>query len=314
MAIDIDVLEHRRSFSDPAGGIIESFVELEVGGARTVGVLSQPIYGSSSSTGWVISHSFGPDWLGLLMTEVSVARALAAAGDRVLRFQCQGYGDSAEVWTEPTVSTHLRDTRDAIGALRSMTDVERIGAIGCRMGGAVAALLADEGQIDRLVLVAPAVSGERYARELLRVRAIAGISSASEERAMSIEELREALGRAGGLSIKGFLLTDTMVADLERVDLLRQLRGSHGDVLIVQVSIGTTPQSSLGKLAAHLETLGANVTSEIVTDPVAPRFGIDHFQVVDRGVEVDVMRELYGALSSRIVSWADRTAEPGGQR
>ena len=110
----LDALEALRSYRDPQTGIGERFVGLELGGARSVGVLSTPS-DDPQPTAWLVCHGFGAEQVNLQPMEVALARALAASGFSVLRYHGQGYGDSERpseavtltpTWpTRPTPST-----------------------------------------------------------------------------------------------------------------------------------------------------------------------------------------------------------------
>src|SRR5207302_100678 len=103
-----------------------------------------------------------------------LARSLSALGFRVLRFHCQGYGDSELLDEKVTLSTHLRDTLDAVGLLRELGD-GTIGLAGARFGGAVAAVAADRIGAVGLMLWEPVVAGKAYADSLIRQEVISAL-------------------------------------------------------------------------------------------------------------------------------------------
>lgn len=72
--MDRSFLERHRSWKDREAGIGEEFLRPEVGGARTVAVLTKPL-GEAHDTGWVVCHSFGGEQMHLSRLEVMVARA-----------------------------------------------------------------------------------------------------------------------------------------------------------------------------------------------------------------------------------------------
>src|SRR6476619_7921264 len=93
MPIDEALLEGSRYYEDPQRGISEEFIRPEIGGARTVAVLSRPL-GEQAPLSWVICHSFGREQTVLTLVDVAIARALSSRGFPVLRYQGRGYADS----------------------------------------------------------------------------------------------------------------------------------------------------------------------------------------------------------------------------
>ena len=60
MPVDLARLETMAAFTDPDLGITERFVDVPLESGSTVGVLSLPL-GPPDTTGWVVTHSFGPE-------------------------------------------------------------------------------------------------------------------------------------------------------------------------------------------------------------------------------------------------------------
>lgn len=302
MPVDEALLERHTRFSDPELGISERSLRLDVGGGWTVGVLSRPL-GPERSVGWVITHSFGPEQMELQMTEVFLARRLAAAGFPVLRFHCQGYGDSERMDVPPDFSTHLRDTVDAVAAMRAEVPVAHVGLIGARFGGTVAAVAADRLGLSDLVLVAPAVSGRRFATEMFRatrITAVAGDGSV----------LRVPRAGDGGpipedraLTVNGFLVTPEAQEEMRALDLLSLVRAFRGRALVIQISMKDQVQPAASGLVEHLNGLGAEATLRVVTDPFAPRFGREHLRAED-GENIDVLGDLNRSVVQVVLGWA----------
>src|SRR4051812_9224642 len=116
MPLDMGLLESHRSHRDTSGGYRERFVRLRVGTGLTFGVLSMPL-GRPRGVAWVSCHSFGTEQLELQRLEAATARRLSAAGFPVLRFHCQGYGDSEDDPGGAGLSTQVTDTLDAMAWL-----------------------------------------------------------------------------------------------------------------------------------------------------------------------------------------------------
>jgi pimeloyl-ACP methyl ester carboxylesterase len=300
MPLDVDLLEAHRSFRDPRLGIEERFVRLEVGGAGTLGVLSAPL-AEPRSLGWVICHAFGSEQIDLHMTDIAVARRLAGAGYPVLRFHCQGYGDSDDVSTPPTPHSHLRDTADAVRQLPGLAGVRQVGAIGSRFGATVAALTAEAASLPRLVMISPIANGAKYVTELLRSQVLTEMLKGGS--GVTVEELRTELRRDGTVNIKGLALHHHVVQELQTIDLLASMRTFSGQALVIQVSRGQSPQSGPVKLAEHLKAIGARVELRVVSDINAPHFGYEHFQPIARDKLGDSLEAVNRSLAEVTLEW-----------
>lgn len=302
IVVDEDLLTAHRSFTDEANGLRERFVRLDAGPGSTWGVLSTPL-GEARSLGWVVCHPFGSEQVDLHMPDVAMARRLAMAGFPVLRFACQGYGDSDDVSTPAGPASHLRDTLDAVRQMPALAEVERVGTVGSRFGGTVAALVADREDLPYVVMAAPIVSGPKYTTELFRSRVIVDIIHGWT--GPSVEDLKATLDAEGMVNVKGLPLHRAVFDEFQELDLTRDLRRFSGRALLFQVSRGETPQGQLMKLRRTLEGLGAKVDLEVVTDPAAPHFGYEHFQPVAKDELGDSLETVNETLAASTARWAE---------
>lgn len=302
MPIDEALLEAHASYRSEQLGISERFVRLEAGPARTWGVLSLPL-GERRPTAWVLCHSFGLEQVDLHMTDVAMARALAADGYPALRFHCQGYGESDDLSNPPTVSAQLRDTLDVIRQVPELTGAEAIGLAGSRFGAAVAALAADSTGASNVILVQPVVNGSKYVTEMLRSRVVIEMLGETPWAATTVEKLREELVEQGMVNIKGWRLRREAVEDMEAFDLMKQVERFSGSALLLQVSRGESVQGPVTRLAKRLEKLGATAEVQVLTHPSAPNFGNEHFRPSGRDTLGDVLEGVNAELTQRPVAW-----------
>lgn len=136
-----------------------------------------------------------------------LSEGIAAAGCPVLRFDYPGEGDSAG--HDVRLETALDAIRRAIRVMRDEMGAEEIVLVGLRLGGTLAALVAAEESLDRLVLLAPFARGRTYLREMemqARVIDIAPDGSPLPK-------------RPGVLSVAGFRLNPDLIEALAAVDL-----------------------------------------------------------------------------------------------
>jgi pimeloyl-ACP methyl ester carboxylesterase len=311
VAVDESLLESLASLRDPALGVDERFLRLELRSGWTVGVLSNPL-GPKRSFGWIVCHSFGSEHMHLNASEVTIARTLAASGFPVLRFHCQGYGDSEHAGSAPTPSIHVADTEDAIERFRDVTGVDQVGLIGARFGAAVATIVASRQRIPLLILIDPLIDGRRYVSDLLRSAEIAGLTD-GQRRPTKTPSLREQLEAVGAVNIRGFLFTRAIVDELTALDLMRTEPNAAG-ALIVQISRGPEPRAAFSRLAQWFEARGASTVSSVVADPAAALFGDGHFRSMDEDRIGDTLTNVHRRLADLAEGWAIEQFAGGGPR
>jgi pimeloyl-ACP methyl ester carboxylesterase len=309
--IDVALLASLTQFGRRGAAIRETFLTPTIGDARTVAVLSEPAVGTPP-LGWVFCHSLGLEQGYVEPLEVDLARALAAGSSRVLRFYCQGYGDSERLDEQPTLATHLRDTRDAVRVLQEL-GAARIGLVGTRFGGAVAALVAEEVDAGALVLVEPVVDGHAYLKNLVRMDAMSELALRSQVdgwgygawRGQRRADARPAPAdpHPGAVELDGAFLDAAAVEEIEALRLTDALGTFAGASLVVQVARTARPRADLSLLAEHLRSRGGACTLETIAlaageAPIgAPRY-------VGRGDDPDgvLKRDIQAQLSARLVS------------
>jgi pimeloyl-ACP methyl ester carboxylesterase len=295
------LLESLRSFGSQAMGIRESFLDLQVGGARTFGVLATSL-GSARDIGWVVCHSFAMEQFNLQPLEVATARRLAALGFPVLRFHAQGYGDSERPIEEARVASQVRDTVEAVAAVRSSTGVRRVGLVGGRLGGTVAALAASTFGADALVLWEPVVSGERYLRSLVTPALASELVGRGRPRSSARSPFDE-IGTAGVIEVEGLPLGRELIEEVRALDLLSSLRSFQSRALVVQVSPSSEPRRDLEQLVARLASLGTPPAFEVVADPRGGSFGQLRYRLGRDGRKVDTQAALSERLTDLTVAW-----------
>jgi pimeloyl-ACP methyl ester carboxylesterase len=214
-------------------------------GAQLFGMLHKPA-GASGRLGFVMSHPFAEEKLWGHRVYVSFARALAARGHAVLRFDYMGAGDSSGMTPDTSLDTHLADLAAAVDTLRArQPGVERIGLVGLRLGASFAALLAEKAADDPslaslrdapLVLWDPVTDGEAYFQELLRTNLSTQLAVYGK-----VQETREVLQeriRAGGLvNVDGYEIGKALFESCAVNPLLAPGARRHaGPVLVLQVA------------------------------------------------------------------------------
>lgn len=232
-------------FPSSSGGL---FAVLHTPGARP------------SGRGYVLSHPFAEEKLWSHRVFVSLARALAARGDTVLRFDYTGAGDSQGTTLDASLETYLADLGAAIGALvERAPSLGSIGIIGLRLGAAVAALLLERDvavpaalRHGPLVLWEPVVDGTAYFQDVMRGNL--SMQLASYGKVIETREVLQARILDGGsVNVDGYEIGPSLFRSCARPDLLPLTPKAHqGPVLVVSIAPAgkQRPRQDLDALAA----------------------------------------------------------------
>jgi pimeloyl-ACP methyl ester carboxylesterase len=176
----------------------------------------------------------------------ALAAMIADAGLPVLRFDYHGTGDSLGDDREPgRVEAWLDSIKAAARFMRCELGIETLDLVGIRLGATLAALSGADICVERLVAVAPVVSGRTYVREAqTRSKMLSGMW-----------RLSNASTSQGGIANDGFSITRETAANIARLDLTSIALAPTREVLLV-----AEKSASLDKLAQKLEETGCCVT------------------------------------------------------
>lgn len=155
---------------------------------------AEPIALDHGSRGVLILHGFGdtPQSISAL------AAQLHANGWTVRAPLLHGHGASLRAFTGARADQWLSGARAALGELR--TRAEHVAIIGQSMGGALGTILASEGSVETLVLLAPYMALPRRAARIAAFHRVVSqftpyLRSRSESSILDPEARRKALGR-----------------------------------------------------------------------------------------------------------------------
>ncbi|MBI3244197.1 MAG: alpha/beta fold hydrolase [Chloroflexi bacterium] len=185
-----------------------------------------------------------------------LALRLSRAGFPVLRFDYYGCGDSNGDDDQGHLTQWLADIAAAGAELKKRSGADRLCLIGLRLGAALALLAAARrNDLDGLVLWEAAINGRTYVDEL-----------AVQHRDTLWRYFAQPEQHANGhrpSELLGFPLTETIWADLEKLDLLtvRQKPASH--VLLIENSEDPAAE----QLGQHLRGLGCQVNYQHIPGP-----------------------------------------------
>lgn len=228
--------------------------------SRLFGVLHQPTVAASHAA-FLLCHPFGEEKLWSHRVFVSFARALAARGHAVLRFDFLGSGDSTGTTTDTSLETHLTDVGSAADALLGRQPaVRRLGLVGLRLGASFAALYAERnaesGRHQQLlngplVLWDPVLDGEAYFLEVLRANLSAQLAAYGKV-IETREKMLERILAGGTANVDGYEIGLPLYSTCARPDILGAGRKRHaGPVLVTPIAPPgkTKPRADLDAFA-----------------------------------------------------------------
>jgi alpha-beta hydrolase superfamily lysophospholipase len=177
-----------------------------------------------------------------------LAVRLSQAGFPVLRFDFHGCGDSAGDGRQDHLGQWLDDIAGAIDEIRGRAHVAKVCLVGLRLGASLAILAgAQRGDVDGIVLWDPVVSGKPYVEQLTQ---------------MHLETVQHAHAPARGASVKerpteilGFPLTNSLFADLIKLDLLAIQRKPANNMLVII----SDPGADGGRVTERFKSTAARV-------------------------------------------------------
>ncbi len=135
---------------------------------RLFGVLHRPE--RPAHTGLVFCPAYGDEMVVSYTPFARWAKELARDGFAVFRYHPYGTGESAGRSSDFTFEGAVNDAVSAASYFKERVPVNRIGFVGLRFGGFLAAQAASRIQPDLLLLWSPIMSLRQYCRDLLRLR------------------------------------------------------------------------------------------------------------------------------------------------
>lgn len=213
------------------------------------GILHHPQQ-NGNGTGLVFCQAFAEEQNISHRLMVNFARALAACGHHVLRFDYMGCGDSSGEFGQATVATRVADILSSIEFLKKKAGLEKIGLLGLRLGAVFAALAAKKNSgLAFLILCAPIVDVKNYLWQLLRSNLAAQMVIYGEIRC-DREQLIHNLRSGQMINIDGYDLSKEFYNEAIEASLTDALGQFTGSTLIVDVSEKAKPvDRELSRLA-----------------------------------------------------------------
>lgn len=158
-----------------------------------------------------------------------LANKLADSGFPVLRFDYYATGDSAGNTDECRLEQWLQDTETAISELKDLSAAGKVSIIGLRFGAALAALISQRIQINKLVLWDPVVNGKSYIQNMKEMH------NANVKR--HLQEVRQPIQKLllNDNEYFGFRLPNTILTSISEVDLLKtRLKANYAYLCVTE--------------------------------------------------------------------------------
>lgn len=173
---------------------------------------------------------------------VRSARALAAAGHPVLRFDFMGQGESEGAFEDSTIASRANDLRSSVDLLRQATG-SMPAVVAVRLGALIATQCATTTPLTHLVLWEPILNGSTYINELLRVN-LAGQMVSNTKKTQTRQELLEAIRAGGSVNVNGYNLTSGFVNEALCADPGKWIDAFRGRLLILANRVNASQASS----------------------------------------------------------------------
>jgi len=186
--------------------------------------------------GFVFCAPFAEEKLWAHRVMVNFARELAVRGYPVLRFDYMGNGDSEGEFEESSLETILSDTECATRTLMAQVrDVESVNLLGLRLGGTVAALVAESAaKVNKLILWEPILNGASYMREMLRVN-LSTQTAVYKKILHNTDDLVRMMKEGKTVNVDGYEMAWPLYEQVEKIDLLERSKTCDIPALIVQI-------------------------------------------------------------------------------
>ncbi len=214
------------------------------GSRRLFGIYTPPLATGTRERAVLLCNPWGQEYIRAHRSMRQLANMLSLAGFHVMRFDYFGTGDSAGEPTNVRLEEWEADIETAIDELVDITGLLRPSLLGLRLGASMAASVAARRRerLDALVMWDPVVSGEEYLAEL---RQADGVAVAHPTDSWE------------GGEVSGFPLTNLLLRDLQRVDLVDLVSRTPARAL----TIVSTPLPSHAALTTALSRTGRPPTS-----------------------------------------------------
>ena len=199
------------------------------------GIYEPPSGGAPRRCAVVLCYPFSREYIRCHRAYRQLSQRLSSAGFPVLRFDYYGTGDSAGESNEGSIEGWTDDIASAVQEVTRRSGRSAICLVGTRLGGSMAVQAA--ASLDRvkyLALWEPVICGRDYLAELIQ-------QHQSLLRARAAAPIKQLL--SGDEGLLGFPLTESLLAELESIDLSQLNNQPAEQVLVIESNAnGSLPE------------------------------------------------------------------------
>ena len=207
----------------------------------------------------ILLHGFTGDKTGPHRLFVHTARALAAAGIAVLRFDMRGSGESEGEFQDVTIATELSDAQTALDWLMAHPEIDpqRVGLLGLSLGGLLESILAgrNAGRIRGLAYWSSAANAEVFVHTANRTAEKSGVSTGS---------LMDQLLTNGYIMVWSYPVGLEMIQTFFQQEPLAELRPYTGKALIIHNT--SDPVVPVTQATSYADHFGSRATVHLLDD------------------------------------------------
>jgi exosortase A-associated hydrolase 2 len=247
---------------------MEETVLIPSGSDALCGVLYRPDR-EPALCGLVMCHPLFEERKSAQRVMVEAARAFAAAGCAVLRFDYRGCGDSTGDFAAFGCADWLADIAAAARFLARNTAAEQTGLLGLRLGASLAtqAAAANTELARFLVLWEPILDGRRHLDQELRRKLVNEMVTFGQSRATRAGLLKD-LESGRAIDMDGYAVTPRLFAEINAIILAETTPRLAARILLVRIARAGVAGPDWKRLQTALTASGAAVDSiQVEEDP-----------------------------------------------
>jgi alpha/beta superfamily hydrolase/acyl carrier protein len=194
---------------------------------RLFGCYHTPSPGTERSCAVVLCYPFGSEYIRSHRAYQQLAGRLARAGFPTLRFDFFGCGDSEGEGEEGQFDQWLKNIAVAVAEVQERSGLQQVCLAGLRLGASLAMLAgAVQDNISKMVLWEPVIQGKEYLQELTTQHQETIWRFFVQPKTYKVSDRPTEL--------LGFPLNETLIDDLEKLDLLTISQKPAQNVLIIE--------------------------------------------------------------------------------
>ncbi len=181
--------------------------------------LHMPKSGTEKENIWIFCNPFFEEKIFSHGIFVQFARFLAAKGFGVMRFDCEGDGDSEGEYNSIDLTHWCDDTLDAVDFLRRLYPQTMISLFGLRLGALTAALVAKQTRIRSLLFWEPVHDGKKFMEDYQKINLTSHLFTSGKE-VKDRESLIRDLKKNWTINIAGFDINNRLFQQIDQSKLI----------------------------------------------------------------------------------------------